>query len=70
MSEASEAVTRAAAHSRRAWRRSKWPSGIQPMTTAATDAKKPTTMAWHCMGNTLVTTDYMVRCAFFMMEWV
>lgn len=50
MREASEAVTRAAAHKSSAWRRSKCPSGIQPMTTAATEARNPTTIAWHCVG--------------------
>lgn len=44
---AEEAVNMLEAHKRKAWFESKCPSGTQPIATAAKDAKKPTTIAWH-----------------------
>lgn len=43
--EAMKAVATLLAHSRKACGMLKWPSGIQPKTTAAMDARKPTTVA-------------------------
>lgn len=43
--EAMKAVATLLAHSRKACGILKWPSGIQPKTTAAMDARKPTTVA-------------------------
>lgn len=43
--EAMEAVATLLAQSRKACGMLKWPSGIQPKTTAAMDARKPTTVA-------------------------
>ena len=40
-----EAVATLLAQSRKACGMLKWPSGIQPKTTAAMDARKPTTVA-------------------------
>lgn len=46
--EAMKAVATLLAHSRKACGMLKWPSGIQPKTTAAMDARKPTTVACTC----------------------
>lgn len=43
--EAMKAVATLLAHNRKACGILKWPSGIQPKTTAAMDARKPTTVA-------------------------
>lgn len=43
--DAMKAVATLLAHSRKACGMLKWPSGIQPKTTAAMDARKPTTVA-------------------------
>lgn len=48
--EAMEAVATLLAQSRKACGMLKWPSGIQPKTTAAMDARKPTTVACTCGG--------------------
>lgn len=49
-SEAIKAVATLLEHSRTAWLIWNFPSGIQPRTTAATAARKPTTVAWTCSG--------------------
>jgi len=46
-----EAVNTALALMRRPWKISNFPSGIQPIITAAMEARKPTMIAWHCMNN-------------------
>lgn len=46
--EAMKAVATLLAHNRKACGILKWPSGIQPKTTAAMDARKPTTVACTC----------------------
>ena len=43
---ATAAVKRLLAHSKRAWFRGNSPLGIQPITMANMDARKPTTVAW------------------------
>lgn len=50
--EAMKAVATLLEHSRTAWLIWNFPSGIQPRTTAATAAKKPTTVAWTWSRNT------------------
>lgn len=46
-----EAVSTALALINMPWYTSNFPSGIQPIITAAAEAKKPTTIAWHCKNN-------------------
>lgn len=45
---ATAAVSMLLAHKSRPWWTLNFPSGIQPIIMATTDAKNPTTIAWHC----------------------
>ena len=60
---ATDAVTRLLAHSRRPWATSNLPSGTQPIIMAANDARKPTTMAWHCTQH-IKSTAYAYHIEF------
>jgi len=64
---ATEAVTKALAHNKSPWWISKWASGIQPRATAAKDASKPTTIAWHWIKAKFPTIN--VDCCFFVSIW-